>query len=187
MNALSPALIFAFVLAATGCGSEVASSGSPTAAAEPAATVSRGTSERADVPERYRKNIDRAFEAASQGRSPTMACTSVVAMAAGTRMVEGRAPAPDDVRAFELCYLDVSARYLETLLAQITTTSSGDAKNDLCARVASHALISRASLGSFADNVRLNVADLDARLLQRVEPGLRRHCAAQISAISGEN
>lgn len=187
MNAKNLALITAVMLTAVGCGSDAASSGTPVAAGGPAANASSGTAVWQDVPERYRRKIDRAFDTASEGRSPTMACTSVVAMAAGNKAGDGRVPDPDDVRAFELCYIDVAARYIETLLAQITPATTDDAKNDLCARVSSYAVIARTSLGSFAGNVQLKVADLDARLLQRVEPGVRRHCAAQIGAISGGN
>jgi hypothetical protein len=185
MNAVNLALTAAVLLAAAGCGSDAASTGTQPAAAVPAANADSTATTLPDVPERYRRNIGRAWDTASEGRSPTMACTSVIAMAAGNPMAEGAAPDPDGVRAFELCYVDVAARYIQTLLDQVTPATTDDAKNDLCARIASYAVISRTSLGSFADNVQLRVADLDARLLQRVETGVRRHCPAQVAAISG--
>lgn len=188
MNAVHLALLTTVLLAAVACGSDATDPARQTAAvppAVPAADSGSSVSGLPDVPERYRRNLTRAFDTASEGRSPTMACASVIAMAAGNPVADGATPDADGVRAFELCYIDVAARYIETLLAQITPATTGDAKNDICARIASYAVIARTSLGSFADNVHLKTADLDTRLMQRVAPGVRSHCPAQIAAISG--
>lgn len=114
-----------------------------------------------------------------------MACTSVVARAAGHPLPDGATPSPESVRAFELCYIDIAARYIDTLLAQITSASTGDATDDVCARIASYAVISRTSLGSFAGNIGLDRDTLDTRLLERVNSAMGNKCPDQIEALTG--
>ncbi|HUD40654.1 MAG TPA: hypothetical protein VMR06_01515 [Dokdonella sp.] len=176
----------AVLLAVSACGHDATSTGGAPAAAPSTSAPSDPPASMSGLPampQRYSKNLTRAFTAASEGRSPTMACTSVIAMAAGNPLPEGRAPTPDSVRAFELCYIDVGARYIDTLLAQIR---AGGAKDELCAKIASYAVIARTSLGSFAGNAGLDVAALDRRLLERVRAGMQTSCPDQIEALGGD-
>lgn len=183
--AVRHALVTALLLAATGCGNDATS-----AAPAPASPASPAPSDTGSaiaglppMPERYRKTLTRAFATASEGRSPTMACTSVIAKSAGNPLPDGVVPDPDSIRAFELCYIDVGARYIAALLAQIA--ADGGAKDELCAKIASYAVIARTSLGSFAGNVHLDVATLDKRLLERVLVDMTATCPDQIEALSG--
>lgn len=173
-------LLSALLLATSGCGSEATSpaSASPAPAADDSKDEDAGLPA---MPERYQKGLTRAFAAADAGNSPTMACTSVIGIAAGNPTSDGATPNPDAVRAFELCYVDASARYIDALLARI---ADGEAKDDLCARIASYGLISRTSLGSFAANVQLDVAALDRRLLERVHGGMAATCPDQIETLN---
>lgn len=174
------------ILAATGCGNRSDSDDAATFAAAPAVAEYPGeTMDLPEIPQRFRRNLVRAFETANDGRSPTMACTSVIARAAGNALPDGATPHPDSVRAFELCYIDVAARYIETLLARITPASPGETKDDVCARIASHAVIARTSLGSFAGNIGLDRDTLDQRLLERVKPAMDGTCPDQIEAFTG--
>lgn len=176
----------AVLLAVSGCGRDATSTGgAPAAAAPPASAPSvppPSMSGLPAMPERYSKNLTRAFTAASEGRSPTMPCTSVIAMAAGNPPPDGAGPTPDSVRAFELCYIDVGARYIDTLIARI---SAGGEKDELCAMIASYAIITRTSLGSFAGNAGLDVATLDQRRLERVRAGMQVSCPDQIESLAG--
>ena len=186
-TAFRPLLVTIALLAATGCGNSN-DTASPDASATPAPATRSDTVAIAglpDMPECFRKNLARAFETASEGRSPTMACTSVVARAAGHPLPDGATPSPESVRAFELCYIDIAARYIDTLLAQITSASTGDATDDVCARIASYAVISRTSLGSFAGNIGLDRDTLDTRLLERVNSAMGNKCPDQIEALTG--
>jgi len=137
------------------------------------------------LPERHRRNLLRALENADAGKSPTMACTSVIARAAGNPLPEGTAPAPEDVRAFEMCYVDASARYIQALLAQITPASSSGEIENTCARIAAYAVISRVSLGSFAGNIQLDVPTLDGRMAALVNNGITAKCPSYMSSIRG--
>ena len=177
-SATRHALAMGVLLTATACGND-ATSTAPTPATGDTAS---GIVSTPALPERYSKSLTRAFATASEGRSPTMACTSVIAMAAGNPLPGGTMPKPDDIRAFELCYIDVGARYIDALLAR---TTAGEAKDELCAKIASFAVIARTSLGSFAGNVRLDVAALDQRLLERVQARMTATCPDQIDALSG--
>ena len=166
------------LLTATACGND-ATSTAPTPATGDTAP---GIVSTPALPKRYSKDLTRAFATASEGRSPTMACTSVIAIAAGNPLPGETMPEPDDIRAFELCYIDVGARYIDALLAQIT---AGKSKDELCARIASYAVIARTSLGSFAGNVRLDVTTLDQRLLERVQARMTATCPNHVEALSG--
>ena len=174
------ALAIGILLVTTACGN-----GNDTASTAPARATSDAGSGLAGMlalPERYSKNLTRAFATASEGRSPTMACTSVIAQAAGNPLPGGTMPEPAGVRAFELCYIDVGARYIDALLAQIT---AGEPKDELCAKIASYAVIARTSFGSFAGNVRLDVATLDQRLLDRVQARMTAACPEQVGSLNG--
>ena len=171
----------ALLLAVAGCGND-ATSAAPASAA-PASDTGSTIAGLPAMPERYRKSLTRAFATASEGRSPTMACTSVIAKAAGNPLPDGAMPDPDSIRAFELCYIDVGARYIAALLAQIA--AGGGEKDEVCAKIASYAVIARTSIGSFADNVGLDVATLDKRLLERVLADMTTTCPGQIEALSG--
>lgn len=173
------------LLIAVGCSADdraVAPKSEAVAVAkEPAATAM------ASVPEHHRRKLARAFENADAGRSPTMACTGVIASAAGNPLASGVSPDPDNVRAFELCYVDASVRYIEALLAQITATKSSEENADICAKIASYALISRTSLGSFAANIHLDVATLDARIATRLDRGMTAKCPEQKQTLLGNH
>lgn len=170
------------LIALPGCGTDT-SAPDPAASGSPSSSAPVGAE--ATLPERHRRNLARAFENADAGRSPTMACTSVIASAAGHELPDGASPSPESVRAFELCYVDASVRYIVALLARITPASAEDERNDTCARIASYALITRSSLGSFAGNVRLDVATLDGRIAERVDAGMTAKCPDQKAALRG--
>lgn len=181
------ALAVPLLLATTGCGNDVASNGAAPAETIPAsAAAAVATTEMPPIPERYRRHLTKAFQTASEGhKSPTMDCVAVVARAAGNPMPDGVAPDPDNVRAFELCYIDVAVRYIDTLLAQVTPGSGSEASNEVCAKIASYGVISRTSLGSFAGNVGLDLTMLDNRLLEHVKDGMMERCPDQIEALIG--
>ena len=171
------------VLAIAGCGKGPPSDDDTPLTSDAASVV------KADAtvfPKRFQRNLSRAFALADAGeRSPVMACTSVIAIAAGNPLPAGVVPDPDNVRAFELCYVDVGVRYIDALLAQIGPDAGDDAKLGICARIASYGIISRTSVGSFAAHVGLDRATLDARLVARVRAEMARKCPEQIEALTG--
>lgn len=181
----APLLLAALLLAAAGCSHEA---GAPEAAGTaargvPATSAEASTADASGIPERYRKAIVRALERADRGENPTMACTAVVGRAASNPAPAGSAPDPERQRAFELCYVDSGARYIEALLQQVAADAA--LQEDHCARIASYAVIARGSLGSFAGNVQLDLPALDGKLVDRVRPGLMAHCPEHIAAIEG--
>ena len=180
------ALAAAILVVAGGCDHDVdTSESSPEISKEGDTPVTSSSPDTGvpDMPERYRKGLLRAFANAGSGESPTMACTSVVARAAGNPVADGALPHADDKRAFELCYVDVGARYIQALIDQLLAGSATQEQN--CAKIVSYVVIARASLGSFAGNVQLDVSTLDGRLLERVRKGMASACPDQIEALSG--
>jgi hypothetical protein len=184
---IRPTVALALLVGATACSGERAADADAIADAATSQLAANAASpavvpppDLAALPEALRRGLARAFAIADAAdRSPTMACTPVVARAAGQPLAADAEPDPDDVRAFELCYVDVGARYVHALLAQIDADISAARRDELCARVASFAIISRASLGGFAQNLRLERDVLDRRLLTAVQGELARACPAQ--------
>lgn len=138
----------------------------------------------ATLPDTYRSKLERAFRSAEEGRDPTMACTSVIARAAGNPPADGSTPSPDAVRAYELCYIDVRARYLETILDAAAADATPDARDNACARVVSNVLISRSSLGTFAKNVGLELPALDRAFGERLRGRMESTCPGQLDAMA---
>ncbi|MBB5208643.1 hypothetical protein [Chiayiivirga flava] len=138
------------------------------------------------LPEPYRRTLTRAFGTAAEGRDPTMACTSVIARAAGNPPPDGGAPTADAVRAFELCYVDVRARYIEHVMDEITPQTPADVRDTACLKIISHAIIARSSLGTFAKNVSLDVATLDRTLADRVRGSVQPLCPDQFATLEGQ-
>jgi hypothetical protein len=167
---------------------------SDTAPADPASTAAPAAahgSEDApvaglpDLPEAYVRTLERAFRTAAEGRDPTMACTSVIARAAGNP-APGGTPTAEAVRAFELCYIDVRARYIEHVVSAIAPGASADARDTTCLKIVSHVIIARSSLGTFAKNVALDSAALDRRLADRVRGSVQPVCPDQFATLEGE-
>lgn len=139
------------------------------------------------LPEAYRRTLTRAFGTAAEGRDPTMACTGVIARAAGNPPPDGGAPTTDAVRAFELCYVDVRARYIEHVMGPITSRTPAETRDTACLTIISHAIIARSSLGTFAKNVSLDVATLDRTLADRVRGSVQPLCPDQFAILEGRN
>jgi hypothetical protein len=179
-------LLAALLLAAAGCGSDASAPESPDAPVQRSVATSSdepSPSGLPELPESYRKPLMRAFARADRAENPTMACTSVIGRAASNPAPAGTAPDPERQRVFELCYVDVGARYIEALLAQVRDKAA--TQEDNCARIASYVVIARGSLGTFAGNVQLDRVVLDERLLERVLPEMKASCEGQIEVLRG--
>lgn len=186
-----PLVLALSVLLAIGACSDANSPDAATSASESSDAVARDTARAADpatLPERYQRRLERALRTADAGdKSPTLACTALVALVAGQPLPEGVAAAPEDVQAFERCYVEVGVRYIHALLAKIDASASAEERDEICARVASFAIVTRASLGPFAQNLHLQRADLDRRLRDAVQTDVGRDCPAQLELLAPEH
>ena len=181
MRMIAPAsLALSVALALTACGAGDAAdptAGTAPAPAEttPATPIGEGIT---GAPESYRRGLDRAWQNASAGKNPTMACTGVIARAAGNPPTDGVVD-PDAIRAFELCYIDVRVRYLQSILADIAPGRSPDENANDCGRILAHQVIARSSLGTFAKNVQLDPAQLDQRVRHALLEAMQQKCPDQ--------
>ncbi|MBX3724564.1 MAG: hypothetical protein KF823_01425 [Xanthomonadales bacterium] len=128
-------------------------------------------------PSDYADRLQAAWDSAGRGENPTHGCSVVVGLAVGRA---GSAPAArsDAAQAFQVCYVDVSARYVEARLA----ASPGE---ESCANLAGHIMIARMSLGGFAGEVGLDRAQLDRQLADRIGARIRQNCPQSADSILG--
>jgi hypothetical protein len=185
-----PLVLALSVLLALGACSDANSPDAASAAIQSPGAGVPDTARAADpaiLPERYQRRLERALRTADAGdKSPTLACTGLVAMVAGQARPADVAAAPEDVQAFERCYVEVGVRYIRALLAKIDAGASAEERDEICARVASFAIVTRASLGPFAQNLHLQRADLDRRLHDAVQADVGRDCPAQLELLAPE-
>lgn len=129
-----------------------------------------GSGDRPDFPPAYADRLQTAWDAAGRGENPTHACSIVVGFAVGRAATSPEARA-DAARAFEACYVDIAARYLDARL-------SGSAGDSACGGLLGYLSIARMSLGGFAGEVGLERAELDRQLSARVADRVRQTCPA---------
>jgi hypothetical protein len=181
-------LAFSLALSLTACGAGDAPDPSAATAPTPAdATSVAPTGEGIPgAPESYRRGLDRAWRDASAGKNPTMACTGVIARAAGNPPTDGVVDA-DAIRAFELCYIDVRVRYLQSILAGIAPGRSPDENANDCGRILAHQVIAQSSLGTFAKNVQLDPAQLDQRVRNALLEAMQQKCPDHVDIFAGDS
>jgi hypothetical protein len=107
------------------------------------------------MPDRYRNGLERAFQLAAGGEDPTTACAVVIGSVVGHSRHRGAGA--DELRAYEVCYVDTRSRYLQYLLEH----AEGEAT---CRRILVFMSVSGGSLGAFADDIGLDREALDERL-----------------------
>ncbi len=130
-----------------------------------------------NLPESYREPLTEAWQAAGRGENPTRACAIVTGLAVG-RGQQASGQIADATRAYQLCYVDIPARYIETRLAN----AGGDA-DSVCMSISTFLITLRMSLGSFADDLATDRAALDARLKEHIADGVRRSCGAMAQSL----
>lgn len=161
MNPVLPRLILALVatvLGVTACGS--GGGGAPA------------------MPEAYRDRLTEAWQSAGRGENPIQACAIVTGLAVGRSHQAGGGQNSDAARAFEVCYVDIPARYIETRV-------SGGNADQVCSTIATFLVTARMSLGGFAADLGIDRANLDAKVNQRIGDVVRRNCGDQAEAILG--
>lgn len=82
--------------------------------------VGCGADAKTDVPKissQYQKDMDAAWDVASQGKSPTIACAQVIGTAvAAVKYANG--DKPKAAQAYQACYVDAFAKYAKAFMAQ---------------------------------------------------------------------
>lgn len=136
-----------------------------------------GGSATPDFPPDYADRLQTAWDLAGRGENPTHACSIVVGFAVGR---SGNSPdaRPEAARAFQACYVDIAARYLDVRLA-------GPAGQDECGRLLGYATIARMSLGGFASEIGLDRTALDRQLADRIGSRVRLACPDLADGILG--
>jgi hypothetical protein len=143
-----------------------------------AAAGSGGTS---DVAEIYRPAFDRAWQSASEGRSPSQACSGVVGTAVGlltTTATSGQDRA-DALAALDACYVRAMVHFVDT------TLSVDDPGTPECISLLRALPVHRSSLGGFLDQVGEDRAAYDTRLTEQVEAKVLAACPDAAAAILG--
>lgn len=137
-----------------------------------------GGSDVPNVADRYQERIQEAWEKADKGESPTNTCALVVGSAVGLSNVNDD-NRQDAIEAYEACYVDVQAHWVKRKI------ELADADDSPCMSVMTGLSIGRMSLGTFADDLGLEVEALDARIADKIEANVEEACPDQASSILG--
>ena len=133
------------------------------------------------VAEPYRTSFDRAWQSASEGRSPSQACAGVVGKAAGllkTTATSGQ-ERTDAIAALDACYVQAMAHFVDTTLS---VEKPGTTQ---CISLLKALPVHRSSLGGFITDVGEDVAAYDRRLNERIEAKVRSACPDTAAVILG--
>lgn len=144
-----------------------------------AGTGSAGSS--SEVAEAYSSDFEGAWQGASEGRSPSLACASVVGKAAGllkTTATGGQERA-DALDALDACYVRAMARFVDT------TLSAENAGTKQCISLLGALPVHRRSLGGFVSDVGEDQAAYDRRLNEQIEEKVRSACPDSANIILG--
>lgn len=146
-------------------------------AASPVAAAGGGS----DVAEPYRTSFDRAWQSASEGRSPSQACAGVVGKAAGLlkTTATGGQERTDAIAALDACYVGAMAHFVDT------TLSVENPGTTQCISLLKALPVHRSSLGGFITDVGEDVAAYDRRLNERIEAKVRSACPDTAAVILG--
>lgn len=146
-------------------------------AASPVAAAGGGS----DVAEPYRTSFDRAWQSASEGRSPSQACAGVVGKAAGLlkTTATGGQERTDAIAALDACYVGAMAHFVDT------TLSVENPGTTQCISLLKAMPVHRSSLGGFITDVGEDVAAYDRRLNERIEAKVRSACPDTAAVILG--
>lgn len=161
-----------FLLASACSGEQANETASPTAA-----TADGGSG----VAETYRTSFDRAWQSASEARSPSQACAGVVGKAAGllkTTATDGQ-ERTDAIAALDACYVGAMAHFVDT------TLSVENPGTTQCISLLKALPVHRSSLGGFITDVGEDVAAYDRRLNERIEAKVRTACPDSAAIILG--
>lgn len=137
-----------------------------------------GGSDVPKVADRYQERIQEAWDAADQGKAPTNKCALVVGSAVGLANVNDD-NRKDAVEAYEACYVDVQAHWVKRKIAL------ADADESPCMPLVTGLMTSRMSLGAFAEDLDLEVEELDARIADMIEADVQEACPNQARSILG--
>jgi hypothetical protein len=145
--------------------------------ASPAAAAGSGSS----VAETYRTSFDRAWQSASEGRSPSQACAGVVGKAAGLlkTTATGGQERTDALAALDACYVQAMAHFVDTTLS---VENPGTTE---CVNLLKALPVHRSSLGGFIIDVGEDVAAYDRRLNEQIEAKVRSACPDTAAVILG--
>lgn len=134
-----------------------------------------------DVAEPYRTSFDRAWQSASEGRSPSQACAGVVGKAAGLlkTTATGGQERTDAIAALDACYVGAMAHFVDT------TLSVENPGTTQCISLLKALPVHRSSLGGFITDVGEDVAAYDRRLNERIEAKVRSACPDTAAVILG--
>lgn len=134
-----------------------------------------------DVAEPYRTSFDRAWQSASEGRSPSQACAGVVGKAAGLlkTTATGGQERTDAIAALDACYVGAMAHFVDTTLSVENPGTSE------CINLLKALPVHRSSLGGFITDVGEDVAAYDRRLNERIEAKVRSACPDTAAVILG--
>lgn len=127
------------------------------------------------MPEAYSERLTQAWQAAGEGQSPTQSCAIVTGLAVG-RHQQGAGETQDALRAYELCYVDIPARYIQSRLA------SGD-REQACLASQTFLITQQISLGSFAGDLGIERSALDGKLRERIAATVRSACPNNADSI----
>lgn len=136
-----------------------------------------GGSATPDFPRDYADRLQTAWDLAGRGENPTHACSVVVGFAVG-RSGNSADARPEAARAFQACYVDIAARYLDVRLGN----SGGP---EACGQLLGYTTIARMSLGGFAGEIGLDRAELDRQLADRIGIRVRQACPDLADSILG--
>lgn len=104
----------------------------------------------------YKKYMDAAWEVASEGKSPSIACASVMGTALST-VNYGKGNKTEAAQAYEACYVDVFVQYAKVYMSQsdhAQQTNNKPAKG--CMALAISYRIHRMALGDSAQDLGLD-------------------------------
>ncbi|NYT65019.1 hypothetical protein H0A58_03445 [Alcaligenaceae bacterium] len=123
------------------------------------------------VSKTYQQKIEAAWNTASQGKSPTMDCASVIGTAVGMNM-SGQGKQSEAAQAYETCYVSSFAHYANTLIAQPDNAAlDSDKQPKGCMALFTQSRIHQSSLGGFAKDFGLDKTLLDAKVRSALDQG----------------
>ena len=143
----------------------------------PAAAVGGGSG----VAEDYRTSFDRAWQNASEGRSPSQACAGVVGKAVGLlkTTATGGQDRTDALAALDACYVRAMAHFVDT------TLSVENPGTTQCVSLLKTLPVHRSSLGGFITDLGEDLAAYDRRLNEQIEAKVRSACPDTAAVILG--
>ncbi len=119
----------------------------------------------------YQKKLNAAWDTASQGKSPTISCASVVGTAVGMASA-GQGKKSDAIQAYEACYVDTFVQYANVYIAQPDKAALNKRNEpEGCGTLFTHAMIHQVSLGGFAKDLNLDVKVLADKVRAGLSPG----------------